>query len=105
MPADDLVWLDAALTPADAFAQALKTGHSRFPVGEGSLDRVSGVVHLRDLARSATGGEPTPIGQLCREVHVRPARRRTSARCCASCASATSSSPIVADEYGARSAS
>lgn len=72
VPAEQLVWLDAALVPGDAFARALKTGHSRFPVGVGSLDRVSGVVHLRDLARAASGGEQTPIGQLCREVHVVP---------------------------------
>lgn len=72
VPADDLFWLDAALTPADAFARALKTGHSRFPIGEGSLDRVTGIVHLRDLARAASSGEQTPVGQLCREVHVVP---------------------------------
>lgn len=72
VPADDVVWLDAALSPADAFERALKTGHSRFPIGEGSLDAVTGIVHLRDLARAAQRGEATPIGQLCREVHVVP---------------------------------
>lgn len=99
VPADDLVWLDAALTPADAFARALKTGHSRFPVGEGSLDRVSGVVHLRDLARSATGGEATPIGQLCREVHVVPPTKDLGALL-RELRQRHEQLAVVADEYG-----
>ncbi len=99
VPGDAVVWLDAALTPTDAFARALKTGHSRFPVGEGSLDRVVGVVHLRDLARASTAGESTPIGQLCRDVHVVPPTKDLGALL-RELRQRHEQLAVVADEYG-----
>jgi CBS domain containing-hemolysin-like protein len=40
-----------------AFADA---GHSRLPVYEGSLDRVVGMIHLKDLFNRMVSGEPRP---------------------------------------------
>jgi putative hemolysin len=41
--------LEASLSAGDALDQLMASGHSRAPVVEGDLDRVVGVVHLRDL--------------------------------------------------------
>lgn len=99
MSVDVIVWLDAALTPQEAFARALKTGHSRFPVADGTLDRVEGVVHLRDLARAATSGDTTPIGSLCREVHVVPPTKDLGALL-RELRHRHEQLAVVADEYG-----
>ncbi|MBJ7331837.1 MAG: HlyC/CorC family transporter [Solirubrobacteraceae bacterium] len=99
VPADDLVWLDAALLPDAAFAEALRTGHSRFPVGDGSLDRITGVIHLRDLARAAQSGEQTPVQQLGREVHVIPPTKDLAALL-RELRQRHEQLAIVADEYG-----
>jgi len=48
-PRPEIVALDAVLSPRDALDQASKSGLSRFPVYEDSLDHVTGYVHLKDL--------------------------------------------------------
>lgn len=99
MSVDAIVWLDAAITPEEAFARALATGHSRFPVADGTLDRVEGVVHLRDLARAAAAGDTTPIGNLCREVHVVPPTKDLGALL-RELRHRHEQLAVVADEYG-----
>src|SRR5690606_30896388 len=49
-PRRDVVVLDEALPTADGLARLMAAGHSRAPVApDADLDRVRGVVHLRDL--------------------------------------------------------
>lgn len=48
-PRPEMVAFDAALSPREALDQAAKSGLSRFPVYEQSLDHVTGYVHLKDL--------------------------------------------------------
>jgi len=48
-PRPEIVALDAALSPREALDRAAKSGLSRFPVYEESLDHVTGYVHLKDL--------------------------------------------------------
>jgi putative hemolysin len=79
-PAPDVDWLDAALTPAEALARAKETPHERYPVGDGSLDALVGVVTihalvaadggaLRELARPAKiVPETKDLGALLREL-------------------------------------
>jgi len=99
VPAPDVEWLEAGLTAEEALAQVIERSHTRFPVGEETLDRVAGIVHLRDLvaadpaarvgeiAREATIVPPTKdLGALLREM--REQRRQLV---------------IVADEYGGTS--
>ena len=99
IPAPDVEWLDADLTAEQALAQVIEGSHTRFPVGTEALDRVAGIVHLRDLvaadraarvrelAREATIVPPTKdLGALLREM--REQRRQLV---------------IVADEYGGTS--
>ncbi|HEV7669143.1 MAG TPA: hemolysin family protein [Thermoanaerobaculia bacterium] len=49
--------LDAPLdTLADRFVES---GHSRIPLYDGSIDKIAGVLHIRDLLRALRTGEPT----------------------------------------------
>jgi len=99
VPAPDVAWLEADATVDAALDLIEGRPHSRYPVGEGSLDRLVGVVHVRDVVaaarRDAQGlvratAHPAPIvpetkdlGALLRELRE---RRQHLA--------------VVADEYG-----
>jgi putative hemolysin len=98
VPEPDVVWLDADLQPAAALEEVVRRPYSRYPVGRGSLDRLVGVVHVRDLVAAAreparpigSHAEPAPVvpatkdlGALLREL--REQRRHLA---------------VVADEYG-----
>jgi putative hemolysin len=49
-PRPEIVWLNLDATPADLQQKIIDSvHHSRFLVGQGSLDRVLGVVHTKDL--------------------------------------------------------
>jgi putative hemolysin len=68
VPALDVEWLEAALTPDEAIARIRDGKHSRYPVGEETLDRLVGTVHLRDLiARDGAS-----VRELARPAYVVP---------------------------------
>jgi putative hemolysin len=48
-PRRDIVWLDANGSPAEAEDVIRKHPFSRFPVCDGGLDRILGVLHVRDF--------------------------------------------------------
>jgi len=53
VPRADVVYLDTR-KPLEANLQtARKSGHTRFPLCDGSLDRVVGMIHIKDLFRSS----------------------------------------------------
>ena len=45
----DLAWIDAAASAAQIRETVARAPHNRYPVGEGSLDKLLGVVCLKDL--------------------------------------------------------
>jgi putative hemolysin len=49
LPRHAMVWIDANDPFEDALAEVLASGHSRFPLCEGSIDEVVGFVHVKDL--------------------------------------------------------
>jgi CBS domain containing-hemolysin-like protein len=52
-PRVDVVALEAPVSPADVAAAVRESGHSRFPVYEEDLDRLVGVLFVKDLFRIA----------------------------------------------------
>lgn len=65
--------------PAEAVAQvALLRGLSRFPVIDGTLDEISGVVHAFDAFRAIQDDEPMTAAQLMRPAMFVPESKRTS---------------------------
>ncbi|MCW5877995.1 MAG: HlyC/CorC family transporter [Anaerolineales bacterium] len=61
--------LEASLSPREALEQAAKSGHSRFPVYEESLDSVVGYVHLKDLIWAQ---DDTPLRDIARQLAYIP---------------------------------
>ncbi len=56
-PRTDVVWLSVHATPAETYHTILESDHSRFPVCEGNLDNLIGVVRAKDLLQNAVAGE------------------------------------------------
>jgi len=72
VPALEVDWLDAGLTPDDAIDRVLQAPHERYPVGRGSLDRLAGVVHVRDILAAARHRQAATIGEIARPAMVVP---------------------------------
>ena len=63
-PRIDLVCA-AVDTPLDALAERfVESGHSRLPIYEESIDRILGVLHIRDLLRALRSPEPPAVREL-----------------------------------------
>jgi putative hemolysin len=94
-----VVWLDAGLTPEQAMDRVADQPYSRYPVGDGSLDRLAGVIHVRDLV-SAGRREPTaPIRALVQRAIVVPETKDLGALL-RELREARQQLAIVVDEYG-----
>jgi putative hemolysin len=71
IPRSDIVWLDARLTVVQALQKAggsndpnSKTSHSWYPVCQGGLDNVLGIVSVARLLRQQTGNTGQTVGEL-----------------------------------------
>jgi len=100
VPALDVSWLDADLTPADAIDRHIETPHTRYPVGRGSLDRLEGIVHVHDLIAAARSGGPETIGPLARPALIVPETKDIGALMREQRAEGAQLA-VVVDEYGA----
>jgi putative hemolysin len=52
VPRSDVHGIDLATASREALTQMLETGFSRAPVYEGDLDRIVGIVHIKELLRA-----------------------------------------------------
>ncbi len=73
VPRRDVFVIDASTSCRDALAQLAESGHSRAPVADGgSLDQVSGAVHLRQLL----GAGNAPVSTIAMEIPMFPESAR-----------------------------
>jgi putative hemolysin len=100
IPALDVVWLDAALSPGEALDQVVDVPHGRYPVGRGSLDRLAGVVHVRDLVAALRSGEDGTIEHLARPAVIVPETKDLGALL-RELREQRAQLSVVVDEYGA----
>jgi putative hemolysin len=71
-PRTEIVWIDVD-EPADQIrAKLLTSGHSRFPVAQGGLDDVRGVVLAKDLLAQTLEGKPLDPQAVLRPVPFVP---------------------------------
>jgi putative hemolysin len=72
--APDVAWLEASLTPAAALDAAIEAPHERYPVGEGSLDRLVGILHIHTLIAEVRRAEhqAAAIRELARPAPIVP---------------------------------
>jgi putative hemolysin len=71
-PALDVDWLDAGLTADAALDAAVAAPHERYPVCDGQLDKLVGVIHVHDLLAAARSGSASRVGELARPAFVVP---------------------------------
>ena len=69
--------IDMVCAPVDASLETLadrfvESGHSRIPIYEGSIDKIAGVLHIRDLLRALRTGEPTSARGLIKPPFLVP---------------------------------
>ena len=77
VPRTDIVAVPFELPVRDAIAVARQTRHSRLPVYQGTIDRIVGIVHVRDLLRFALEpAEGIEVGDVMREAYFIPESKR-----------------------------
>lgn len=67
-PRTDVVWLSTDEPAEETYKKILESEHSRFPVCDGSLDEVLGVVRAKDLLECAVSDDSVDLRK-----HMRPA--------------------------------
>lgn len=66
VPRADVVYLTVSATVAESLRRARATGHTRFPLCEGELDNVVGLVHIKDLFRAES--PPASLRDIARRL-------------------------------------
>jgi putative hemolysin len=70
--APDVDWLDANLTLEAALDELVEIRHRRLPVGDGSLDRIVGIVTVFDVLHAEREGQAGTVRDIAREVLMVP---------------------------------
>ncbi len=76
VPRVDVVSVPGNTSAAAALDVAIESGHRRLAVFEGRPDNITGIVRLRDLARSVAAGVATQVEALARPVLLVPESKK-----------------------------
>ena len=98
----DITAIDVASTDAQVLDTIRQSGLSRFPVYEGSIDNVLGILTTRDYLLSQAEGRNVPLRALIRPAHFVPESVRTDVLF-QEMQSRKQHMAIVVDEYGGTS--
>lgn len=71
-PRTDVDWVDITAPESEIRERLIETPHSRLPVGEGSPDRLIGVVQTRELLAGILQGKPFDIHAYVRKAPIVP---------------------------------
>jgi putative hemolysin len=71
-PRTEMVWLDVDEPYADMLEQVTRSNYSRFPVAQGNLDNVVGVLQVRELLAKAVNCQPVELSALLRPAVFLP---------------------------------
>ena len=72
VPRSDIVAVDYEITLTEMKELIAKEQHTRMPVYEGSLDKLRGFLHLKDLVPALTGDVPFDIDEILRDIYFIP---------------------------------
>src|SRR4028118_2259547 len=70
VPRQDVIYLSTTRTMAENLRIARRSGHTRFPLCEGDLDHVIGLIHIKDLFRKER--PITSLREVAREIAFVP---------------------------------
>ncbi|MBE6478302.1 MAG: HlyC/CorC family transporter [Propionibacteriaceae bacterium] len=99
VPRTEVEFLPGDMTVAEAMARVQSFPHSRYPVIDGSPDKVLGFLHVRDLMGPAANARGTRLHRIVRPVLRLPETVRVP-RALSDMRRAHSHLAIVLDEYG-----
>ena len=68
VPRTDVTILSTTKTIAENLEIIRETGHTRYPIGEGSLDNAIGFIHVKDLFLAQLQGPGRSLSELRREI-------------------------------------
>lgn len=71
-PRTDVDWIDITASEAAIKERLISTPHSRLPVGEGSTDKMIGVVQTRELLAGLLAGKPFEVAAYIRKGPMIP---------------------------------
>lgn len=102
VPASEANWLEASLHPGVALDAALDVPHGRYPVADGNLDHLVGIVVLPDLIAAARGRreDVVTVADLARPALVIPESKDVGALL-REFREQRQQLAVVVDEYGA----
>ncbi len=98
-PREEIVYADCAGGVAEVLRTMRASGHLRIPMADGSIDRIVGVVHAKDLAPLSLGGRPSPALRSLMRRPLFVSRDRTVAGLLEIFRSQRSHLAVVVDEY------
>ncbi len=101
-PRTDVVALPLAATFAEAERLFAESMFTRIPVYRDTLDRIEGVVHVKDVLRAVARGESPAVGDLLRPVLVVP-ETKPLRELLREFQAAHQQMAVVVDEYGGTS--
>jgi CBS domain containing-hemolysin-like protein len=101
VPRPDVVALPIGLAPLEAMEQVLRHPYTRYPVYDGDLDDIVGILHVRTLFGASQNGGSTSVDlrDVIRPVHQVPETKRL-ADLLGEFRRTKSHMAIVVDEYG-----
>ena len=102
IPRTEAIWLETGTTTAEFYRIFDETPHSRFPVYRESMDRVVGIVNIKDVLRAAAQARTTPetpIDTLMRPAYFVPETKLVGALF-VEMQERRQQMAIIVDEYG-----
>lgn len=99
IPRLDVIAVEKSSSVCDLAELSLKHGFSRFPVYEGSIDNIKGIVHMRDLIEPLRAGRDVDIQSLARPPLFIPENKKNYDIMIEMQRSKTAMA-VVVDEYG-----
>lgn len=98
-PRPDVIWLDVTDTPAEILDKVRASGHSRFPLVDGSLDNVVGIVSAKDLLARVLAGQPCDP-RTCQQTPVFVPESLSALKMLETFKNSNTHIALVIDEYG-----
>lgn len=72
IPRTEMVCAEENFTPEQIRKLVLEKGHSRIPLYQGEIDRITGILHLRDLFVAEGSGEKIELTKIARKPYFVP---------------------------------
>jgi CBS domain containing-hemolysin-like protein len=72
VPRTDTVFLSVNASRDELFSLIVESGHSRFPVYEETIDKVIGILHIKDVLKAVVNNAPFDVRALARKPYFVP---------------------------------